>query len=50
MTTNIKTVKRILVSPNLPTKTASLIETATAPTSPPPMGPVISKDPGCPSD
>ena len=30
MTTNVKTLKRVLVSLNLPTKTASLVETATA--------------------
>ena len=30
MTTNVKTVKRVLVSLNLPMKTASLVETATA--------------------
>ena len=30
MTANVKTVKRVLVSLNLPTKVASLMETATA--------------------
>jgi hypothetical protein len=34
MTTNVKTVKRVLVSLNLPMKTASLVETATALVSP----------------